>query len=264
MPFLNSFWASPRLARQLRSCDPPKRTSTTTAMISHSGAPMRSTVPSRPWTGRSAGWRGVGVRRERERGSPRRGPRGHRRGRGRRPARRAPRSRSPPSRAHPDRHGCPPSRHRRGGSPPRPARHDGVHPRLGVVDVVPFVPLGGLRRWTTRSRPGTPSRPGPAAELGVPSFLYGPAATSCPRCRSTQLAAAATGGVAHAVARPRPPAPHPTAGAICVGARGHSSPTTSGSPSRTWASPARSPPPSAGPARPGPRAHGGDGVAGAA
>jgi glutamate formiminotransferase / 5-formyltetrahydrofolate cyclo-ligase len=57
-------------------------------------------------------------------------------------------------------------------------RHSGVHPRLGVLDVVPFVPY-------------EPGRPAPtdltgavgerdrfarwlAEELGVPSFLYGP------------------------------------------------------------------------------------------
>lgn len=50
--------------------------------------------------------------------------------------------------------------------------HDGVHPRFGVVDVVPFVPLGSTTmadavaardrfgRWT--------------ATFGVPSFAYGP------------------------------------------------------------------------------------------
>ena len=86
--------------------------------------------------------------------------------------------------------------------------HDGVHPRLGVVDVVPFVPLEGatmddavrarddFARWA-------------ADELGVPSFLYGPE-LSLPevRRRAWRDLAPATGG-----------APHPTAGAMCCGAR---------------------------------------------
>lgn len=90
--------------------------------------------------------------------------------------------------------------------------HHGVHPRLGVVDVVPFVPWDessmedALRarddfaRWL-------------ADELGVPSFLYGPAAPdrSLPDIRR------------HAWSSWQPDRgpsdPHPTAGAVCVGAR---------------------------------------------
>lgn len=52
-------------------------------------------------------------------------------------------------------------------------RHEGVHPRLGVVDVLPFVPLGstsmevaeGLRAQAAALL---------ADELAVPCFLYGP------------------------------------------------------------------------------------------
>ena len=32
--------------------------------------------------------------------------------------------------------------------------HAGVHPRLGVVDVVPFVPLDGCHHGRRRGRPG--------------------------------------------------------------------------------------------------------------
>lgn len=86
--------------------------------------------------------------------------------------------------------------------------HDGVHPRLGVVDVVPFVPLFGatlddavrarddFARWS-------------ADELGVPSFLYGPERTLPEvRRRAWRDLVPDVGGGAH-----------PTAGAMCVGAR---------------------------------------------
>jgi glutamate formiminotransferase len=87
--------------------------------------------------------------------------------------------------------------------------HAGAHPRLGAVDVVPFVPLEGstmadaiaardrFARWA-------------ANELGVPCFLYGPE-RSLPDVRR-----AAFKSLAPDVG---PAEPHPTAGAICVGAR---------------------------------------------
>lgn len=87
--------------------------------------------------------------------------------------------------------------------------HDGVHPRLGMIDVVPFVPLrhstmddalaarDAFAAWAAR-------------ELQIPCFLYGPE-RSLPEIRRhawTQLMPD-VGGTA----------PHDTAGAICVGAR---------------------------------------------
>lgn len=91
--------------------------------------------------------------------------------------------------------------------------HAGVHPRLGAVDVVPFVPLAPdgtdraaavARRWGERA----------AAEIGIPVFLYGdadPAGRSLPDLRRT----------AFRERRPDfgPPMPHPTAGGLAVGAR---------------------------------------------
>ena len=91
--------------------------------------------------------------------------------------------------------------------------HLGVHPRLGAIDVVPFVPLAGrtleeaseaARAWGERV----------ADELGVPIFFYGaadPAGRSLPDARRDAF-------------RGRQPdfgpdEPHPTAGAIAVGAR---------------------------------------------
>lgn len=87
--------------------------------------------------------------------------------------------------------------------------HSGVHPRLGVVDVVPFVPLddatihdaiharNNFAEWA-------------AEELNVPVFLYGPE-RSLPDVRR------------HAwkdlMPDIGPTQPHRSAGAICVGAR---------------------------------------------
>ena len=91
--------------------------------------------------------------------------------------------------------------------------HSGVHPRLGAVDVVPFVPLVGqgletagevARRWAERA----------ASELAVPVFLYGaadPGGRSLPDLRRTAFKERAPDF--------GPTEPHPTAGAVAVGAR---------------------------------------------
>jgi len=102
--------------------------------------------------------------------------------------------------------------------------HQGAHPRIGVVDVVPFVPLnnGGLDECTRRAhRLG--KRIG--AELEIPVFMYG-AAARIPERES--LAELRRGGLKGAAARIRKLPPdygparlHPSAGAASVGARGY-------------------------------------------
>lgn len=87
--------------------------------------------------------------------------------------------------------------------------HTGAHPRLGAVDVVPFVPLDGSTMedaLAARDRFASWT----ANELGVPCFLYGPE-RSLPEIRR-----AAFKSLAPDVG---PAEPHPTAGATCVGAR---------------------------------------------
>lgn len=89
------------------------------------------------------------------------------------------------------------------------ATHHGVHPRLGVVDVVPFVPLHGSSMddaLAARQRFAQWA----ADELDLPSFLYGPE-RSLPSVRKN----------AWATLFPDvgPREPHSTAGAVCVGAR---------------------------------------------
>jgi glutamate formiminotransferase len=97
------------------------------------------------------------------------------------------------------------------------SRHTGAHPRIGALDVVPFVAL----TWDGTGHLGD----GPMAEavaardrfagwagrtLGLPCFLYGPE-RSLPEVRRQ----------AWATFQPDegPPNPHPTAGATAVGAR---------------------------------------------
>jgi glutamate formiminotransferase len=88
--------------------------------------------------------------------------------------------------------------------------HDGVHPRFGVVDVVPFVDLCEPHRVTVRSTEARDAFARWAARCGVPCFVYGPEC-SLPDVRRE----------AFTVRRPDvgPATPHPTAGAIAVGAR---------------------------------------------
>ncbi len=94
------------------------------------------------------------------------------------------------------------------------ANHSGVHPRMGALDVLPFVPLGGATM---------PQAVALAHEAGeriwdeyrVPSFYYGQAARTpervpLPNVRPHPKGAPDAGSLPF----------HPTAGAIAIGARG--------------------------------------------
>ena len=87
--------------------------------------------------------------------------------------------------------------------------HHGVHPRIGVVDVVPFVPLDGSTMGDAIAARDAFAQ-WASSELSVPCFVYG-IERSLPDLRRD----------AWANLQPQygPPVPHPTAGAICVGAR---------------------------------------------
>jgi glutamate formiminotransferase len=88
--------------------------------------------------------------------------------------------------------------------------HSGAHPRVGIVDVVPFVPLDGSTLEDARR-----ARDDFAAWLvqahAVPVFLYGEE-RSLPDIRR--------GAFRSLVPDVGPTTPHPTAGASCVGCRG--------------------------------------------
>ncbi len=88
--------------------------------------------------------------------------------------------------------------------------HSGAHPRLGAVDVVPFTPLGSSAlddAVSARDRFAGWA----AAELDLPCFLYGPERSLPDVRRSAFTALLPASGPDH---------PHPTAGAVAVGARG--------------------------------------------
>jgi glutamate formiminotransferase len=101
--------------------------------------------------------------------------------------------------------------------------HQGVHPRIGALDVLPFVPLGAATTLRGGADPDLDCaalalRAGRriAEEAGIPVYLYGAAAPDdAPlpevRARARQMGAAPDLGG---------PGLHPTAGATAVGARG--------------------------------------------
>jgi glutamate formiminotransferase len=105
--------------------------------------------------------------------------------------------------------------------------HRGVHPRIGALDVLPFVPLVGLSMDDARASAWRVGRR-LAEELRIPVYFY--AQASSPAGRS--LAELRRGGV-EALMEGWPagrepdllppdwpyPGAHPTAGASCVGAR---------------------------------------------
>jgi glutamate formiminotransferase len=122
-------------------------------------------------------------------------------------------------------------------------RHRGVHPRMGALDVLPFVPLGRATALRGAADPDLDCaalalRAGRriAEEVGVPVYLYGAAARRPERAalpavrgrgfealRAAHAPAPSAAGQPHAPGAGAPdlggPGPHPTAGAVAVGAR---------------------------------------------
>jgi glutamate formiminotransferase len=93
-------------------------------------------------------------------------------------------------------------------------RHAGAHPRLGAVDVVPFVALSGDARAAVAARDRFVAWAGEA--LRLPAFAYGPGAGDADGRTLPTVRRRAFRGL-----RPDagPALPHPTAGAVAVGAR---------------------------------------------
>lgn len=102
--------------------------------------------------------------------------------------------------------------------------HVGEHPRIGAVDVVPFVPLGeiSMADCVALARAFGAAI---AERYELPVFLYGEAAASPERRLLSRIRAPRFEGLAEAMARPGggpdygPARPHPTAGATAVGVR---------------------------------------------
>jgi len=103
-------------------------------------------------------------------------------------------------------------------------RHHGAHPRIGAVDVVPFVPIGRavMADAVAAARQAAAAL---AAECGLPVWLYEEAATAPHRRRLEHVRRGQFEGLAAKLQHPDwapdagPSAPHPTAGAVAVGAR---------------------------------------------
>lgn len=89
------------------------------------------------------------------------------------------------------------------------SEHDGVHPRIGMIDVVPFVPLENSTIEEAISARNEFAEYA-ATELNIPSFVYGPE-RDLPEIRKRAFV--------DLLPDFGPKKPHPTAGAICVGAR---------------------------------------------
>ncbi len=95
-------------------------------------------------------------------------------------------------------------------------RHDGEHPRTGVADVVPFVPLGGVPMNVAIE---AAHRAGDQIwrRLGIPVYFYGNAARTPSRERLEKVRRTGFDGASPDIGSL---AAHPTAGAAMVGARG--------------------------------------------
>ncbi|MGE5245106.1 MAG: glutamate formimidoyltransferase [Betaproteobacteria bacterium] len=102
--------------------------------------------------------------------------------------------------------------------------HRGEHPRLGAVDVVPLVPIEGV---TMAECVDLARRTGStiAERFGVPVYLYEEAASSPARRNLEDIRRGEFEGLAARMASTEwapdfgPSAPHPSAGAVVVGAR---------------------------------------------
>ena len=102
--------------------------------------------------------------------------------------------------------------------------HSGEHPRLGAVDVVPFIPIEGatLDECVTLARDTGEEV---ARRFQIPVFLYEEASTNPARKNLEDIRRGEFEGLAAKMSSPEwapdygPPAPHPSAGASVIGAR---------------------------------------------
>jgi len=102
--------------------------------------------------------------------------------------------------------------------------HSGVHPRMGAIDVVPFIPLGDTTMGECVSLARAVGQ-AVAERLNVPIYLYEEAASNESRRRLENIRRGGFEGLAAKMNDPDwtpdfgPSTPHPTAGATAVGAR---------------------------------------------
>ncbi|HSF40744.1 MAG TPA: glutamate formimidoyltransferase [Thermoanaerobaculia bacterium] len=102
-------------------------------------------------------------------------------------------------------------------------RHEGVHPRVGAVDVVPFVPLGGTPMEVAVAA-AERLAPEVARRFGLPVYLYERAARRPERRALADIRRGGFEGFPAKIADPAwapdfgGPRVHPTAGATVIGA----------------------------------------------
>jgi glutamate formiminotransferase len=102
--------------------------------------------------------------------------------------------------------------------------HDGIHPRIGAVDVVPFVPLADatMEECVALAKDTAALV---AERCHIPVFLYEEAAATDERRSLANIRRGGVDGVALRMQQPAwrpdygPNQPHPTAGATAIGAR---------------------------------------------
>ncbi len=103
-------------------------------------------------------------------------------------------------------------------------KHHGTHPRMGAVDVIPFVPIKGV---TMKDCVEISKEVGKeiAEELNVPVYLYAESATTPQRVKLPNIREGEFEGFFEKIKKPEwkpdfgKPEVHPTAGVVAVGAR---------------------------------------------
>lgn len=102
--------------------------------------------------------------------------------------------------------------------------HTGEHPRMGAVDVVPFIPIEGVTMAECVALAKAVAAD-VAARFGVPMFLYEEAAANPARKNLEDIRRGEFEGLGAKMALPAwapdygPASPHPSAGATAIGAR---------------------------------------------
>ena len=103
-------------------------------------------------------------------------------------------------------------------------QHSGEHPRLGAVDVVPFIPIEGATMAECVAL-AKDTAEAVAQAHGLPVYLYEEAAASAARRNLEDIRRGEFEGLAAKMQRPEwapdfgPATPHPSAGASVIGAR---------------------------------------------
>lgn len=102
--------------------------------------------------------------------------------------------------------------------------HTGEHPRLGAVDVVPFIPIEGVTMDACIQLARSVAAD-VAARFALPVYLYEEASSNAARRNLEDIRRGEFEGLAAKMSQPAwspdygPGAPHPTAGATVIGAR---------------------------------------------